>query len=354
MNTQPFDNLGTQPFVSVIVPVYNGGDYLDRCLDALFASSYESYEIIVVDDASTDDSAEICRQKGVAVFHLPRQSGPAAARNYGAQKARGDILFFVDSDVVVERETVARLAADFMGNPRIAAVFGSYDDSPAASGVVSQFRNLLHHFVHQNSDRDAKTFWAGCGAVYKEVFWKMRGFDGSRYSRPSIEDIELGLRMRKAGYGILLDKELTVKHLKSWKWRSWLKTDIFQRAVPWSRLILESGFLPRDLNLQTSHRVSAALSGCLALMPFLIVADILNIFNVGGSGDFLLFFSVLTAALLFLNRTFYTFLYKKRGMKFMLLAVPLHFLYYFYSGMTFAACWALHKLRMGRSALRAY
>lgn len=218
-----------QPFISVIIPVYNVSKYLNQCLDALIASSYKSCEIIVVDDASTDDGAEISRKKGVTVHQLPHQSGPAAARNYGAKKALGNILLFIDSDVLVQRETIARVVANFQENPDIVAVFGSYDDSPYASDFLSQFRNLFHHFIHQNSHREAKTFWTGCGAIYKEIFFQLKGFDEDWFS---IEDIELGHRIWKNGYRTMLDKELQVKHLKEWRWRNWLKTDIYYRAVP--------------------------------------------------------------------------------------------------------------------------
>jgi len=95
-----------QPFISVIIPVYNGSKYLNRCLDALMTSSYRQFEIIVVDDASTDDSVDICRKKGIDVIQMPHQSGPAAARNYGAHKALGEVLLFVDSDVLVQQETI--------------------------------------------------------------------------------------------------------------------------------------------------------------------------------------------------------------------------------------------------------
>ena len=116
--------MSKKPFISVIVPVYNGATHIGQCLDVLVKSSYQSYEIIVVDDASTDDTAEMARKKGVAVLQMEHQSGPAAARNYAAQKARGEILFFIDSDVVAQCDTLARVASDFEKNPDIAAVFG--------------------------------------------------------------------------------------------------------------------------------------------------------------------------------------------------------------------------------------
>jgi glycosyltransferase involved in cell wall biosynthesis len=340
-----------QPFISVIVPVYNGSKYLNRCLDALIASSYKPFEIVVIDDASTDDSAGISGKSGVTVLRLSHRSGPAAARNYGAQKARGDILFFVDSDIMVQRDTIAQVAADLMENPHISAVFGSYDDSPDATDFLSQFRNLFHHFIHQHSHEEAKTFWAGCGAIYREVFYLFEGFDEHRFPKPSIEDIELGFRMWKSGYRILLDKELKVKHLKRWEWHSWLKTDIFWRAVPWSQLILESGFLPRDLNLQISHRISAILVSLLILMILIAFSDVF-FFGITTGGLFFMVSVLLIAILLFLNRELYTFFLEKRGVKFMTYTIPVHFLYYFYSGSSFVICWILHKLDRLRWSLR--
>jgi len=333
--------MNRQPFISVIIPVYNGSKYLNQCLDALMTSSYRQFEIIVVDDASTDDSVDICRKKGIAVLQMPHQSGPAAVRNYGAQKARGEILLFVDSDVLVQQETIARVAADFMNNPNIAAVFGSYDDSPDASDFFSQFRNLLHHFIHQNSHRESKTFWTGCGAIYKEIFFQLKGFDEGWFS---IEDIELGHRIWNNGYRIMLDKELQVKHLKGWRLRNWLKTDIYYRAVPWSRLILSSGYMPRDLNLQTPHIISAVLVGLLTLTTFLIFLNAINPFGMHLNIILLILSLLLILTLIILNRGLYTFFLQKRGIKFTILAIPIHFLYYFYSGVAFTLSWTLHKL----------
>lgn len=327
--------MNKQPLVSVIIPAYNAGQYLDRCISAISASSYSNYEIIVVDDSSTDNSADIARMKNVKLFQLPRQSGPAAARNLGAQKAQGDILFFVDSDVIVQQSTVERVVADLQEHPEIAALFGSYDDTPAEKNFLSQYKNLYHHFVHQQSSNNAVTFWAGCGAIRREVFQKACGFDHTRYTRPSIEDIELGCRMSRMGYKILLDKELQVKHLKQWTLKSLICTDIFYRAIPWSRLTLESREVVNTLNLQTSQRISACLVGLsIMLAPFLLLEP-------------RLFFLILlfVGGVFFLNHNLYGFFLNHRGPKFAALAFPLQLFYYFYSGVTFVLCWSIHLLR---------
>ncbi len=169
-----------QPFISVIIPVYNGGKYIERCLDALIHSIYPSFEILVIDNHSTDDTVKIARQKGVNVLQLTELPGPAAARNFGAQHAHGEIFFFVDSDVIVNRDTIASVAGNFQRNPEIAAVFGSYDDEPLEDNFISQYRNLFHHFHHQHSCTEAFTFWGGCGAIRKKVFEEMGGFNQKR------------------------------------------------------------------------------------------------------------------------------------------------------------------------------
>ncbi|HEU4594716.1 MAG TPA: glycosyltransferase family A protein, partial [Pyrinomonadaceae bacterium] len=251
--------------LSVIVPVRDGGARLEQCLDALLASDFEPFELIVVDDGSTDGgaSAAACCARGVEVVALARNSGPAAARNRGAERGRGSVLLFVDADVVVRPDTLARVAALFTERPEVAAVFGSYDDAPAARNFVSQYKNLQHHFVHQHASERAETFWAGCGAVRRAAFEAVGGFDERRYTKPSVEDIELGRRLRRAGFVIALDKGLQVKHLKRWTLPSLLRADIFDRALPWSRLILRDGGggMINDLNLRVRERACAALVG---------------------------------------------------------------------------------------------
>jgi hypothetical protein len=120
--------------------------------------------------------------------------------------------------------------------------------------------------MHQTGKAEASTFWAGTGAVRRVAFERVGGFDEQRFPRPSIEDIELGYRLRQAGYRIFLDKSLQSMHLKQWTLRSVIRTDIIHRAVPWSRLIIESGKGPDDLNLQTSQRVSVVLTGIGGLL----------------------------------------------------------------------------------------
>ncbi len=336
--------MSNQPFVSVIIPVHNGRRHIERCLDALIASSYSSFEIIMVDDCSTDESVAIARQKEITVLQLSERSGPAVARNYGAQHARGEILLFIDSDVVVRRETISSVVATFQYNADVVAVFGSYDDDPAEGNFISQYRNLFHHFHHQNSDTNAFTFWAGCGAIRKKVFEEMGGFDQKKYTKPSIEDIELGYRIRKKGYRILLDKGLQVKHLKRWEFLSMLRTDIFQRAIPWSRLILETKFMPKDLNLQMAHKTSSISVALMIMMIAILLFGHTKFYDIPVVPTAGLFLSILFVNFLILNQELYGFYALRKGLRFMVQVIPLHLLYYLYSGISFVVCWISYRI----------
>ena len=311
--------------VSVIIPARDSSRELRECLAALGVSTTRPVEVVVVDDASSDDTTAVAEAGGARTIRLLANAGPAGARNRGAAAARGDILAFVDADVAVAPDAMGRLVAALAHDPDVAAVFGSYDARPRAPGLVSQFRNLLHHFVHQHGDPEASTFWAGCGAVRRAAFDTVGGFD-ERPVRHFIEDIDLGYRFRRAGFRIRLDRDALCTHLKRWTLWSMARTDVLYRAVPWTRLIAESGTAPADLNLRGDQRASVALVGAaLAVLPLAMwwrpaVA-------------------VALAALLavaFLNRGFYGFLRRERGVGFALASFPLHLLHFACSGLGFA------------------
>lgn len=326
--------LAATPFISVIIPVYNGGADFQRCLAGLLSTTYPQWEAIIVDDGSTDGSAELAHEWGLRVIHSPRpRSGPAIARNEGAKQAVGEILFFIDADVVARPGTLTQIAHNFTHHPTIAACFGSYDDQPAAPNFLSQYKNLQHHYVHQTGRAEASTFWSGCGAIRTDIFHQMDGFT-TRYGRPCIEDIELGYRLRAAGYTIRLDKDLQVTHLKKWTPRNLLITDIRDRALPWSDLILDANHAINDLNVDTSQRLST-------IAVFLGLGTLL----AGLKFRWSWLITLLTLpALLTLNRPFYAYLTQKRGAWFTLRSLAWHWLYFLYSGLSFGFTLVKKKL----------
>ncbi|MGD1904956.1 MAG: glycosyltransferase family 2 protein [Leptolyngbyaceae cyanobacterium] len=329
--------------VSIVVPVHNGGESFRTCLAGLNQVRSTFDELIVVADGDTDSSWLAAERWGAQVIRLPQSGGPARARNQGARVAQGDILFFLDADVCISPEAVKQVANVFERDRDLAALIGSYDDAPGASNFLSQYRNLLHHYTHQTACADASTFWGACGAIRRDVFMAVGGFD-ERYRHPSIEDIELGYRLKSRGYRIRLDRQIQVKHLKCWQAKSMLKADFFYRALPWTELILQKSGLINDLNLKTSSRISVVLAYAFSL---LFIASILSTLSSQINSP-ILAMACLAAlvTLLLINLPIYRFFWRKRGKRFAVRVVPWHCLYYLYSGLAFAIGWLRHRTRL--------
>ena len=357
--------------ISVIIPVYNGGDDFWRCLRALtacvnldFADKFRensSVEIIVVSDGDSDGSWRLAEAFGVRLIRLPESGGPAKARNMGAKRAIGDILFFVDADVEVHPNTLAKVAESFEADASLAALIGSYDDAPGAPNFLSQYKNLIHHYTHQQAGLEASTFWGACGAIRRHIFEEVGGFDEG-YRRPCIEDIELGYRLKYAGHPIHLRSDIQVKHLKRWTPVSLLRADIFYRALPWMDLLMQvqrtrPAFYQRftqELNLQWSSRVSVILVFGLLLSVIgagvSAIASSVNpmVWGLGG-GHLIGWITALLCglALGLINLPVYRFFYQRHGWLFALKTVPWHWLYFFYSGLVYAYTVARYRLRPG-------
>lgn len=277
------------PSLAAIVPATDGPPTLECCLEALRRGERPPNETIVESE--------------------PAAGGPAAARNRAAAQTGADVLVFVDADVAVHGDALARIANAFGADRDLDAVFGAYDDAPTEPGLVSRFRNLLHHHVHAAAAGPATTFWSGLGAVRRERFLAAGGFDSSRYPVAAIEDVELGMRLHADGRKIVLDPAIRGTHLKRWTLRSMVTTDFRRRGLPWARLQLERRDATQALNLGWRHRLSAlaCVGGAIGLAgrrPAL----------AAGSGT----------ALVALNHRFYTLLARRGGARLLAAGVPLH------------------------------
>lgn len=315
--------------ISVIMPAYRAAALLPRVLAPLIVmrDAGEIDEIIVVDDVSPDDTAAVARQLGADVLVMPKNGGPGAARNLAAKVAKGDILWLVDSDVIAW-EDGGRIIREAFAEPGVAAVFGSYDSTPAGTPWFSRYKNLTHRFYHQRAHREATTFWAGCGAISAEMYAKVGGFDVETYKVPSIEDIELGYRIKHAGGRILVLPDLQGKHLKVWTIKNAIHTDLFRRALPWSRLMISREGVADDLNTSKLERVKAVVAGLFLLsLPALPLVHGLWPATLG-----------LGALALGLNWAFAKFLTQNGGIGFAAASLLYHQVYYVYSAGAFAWC----------------
>ena len=321
VTAEPGSEVRSPPTVSVVIAVRNGALYLEACLTALDQSTLQPAECIVVDDASADACDETARRHGATSVRMESNVGSFVARSVAAQQAHGEILLFLDADVCVRADTVARVVEAFSRDPGLDAVIGSYDASPGAPDLLSQYRNLLHHWVHQNARSEAATFWTGCGAIRRSVFEACGGFMLEyRYAG----DIALGYVLKRAGRKIVLDKDLLVKHMKYWSFPQIVRTDIFCRAATWTELILRFRQMPNDLNVRVGQRISVAA----LFLSVLLLAGIVWHPSFWWAAPL----GALLCGYIILNRAFFVFLIRRRGAWFALLCVPLYLVYHLCCG----------------------
>jgi hypothetical protein len=239
------------PKLAVVVPATDAADLLAYCLASLEEARQAEDQIVVVRAPGAPPLPPGARMVLDVAY-----GGPSAARNAGARAVDADVLVFVDADVSVAPDFLDRIRELFTQRPELDGGFGSYDDNVEGVGLVSAFRNLLHHHVHHEAAGEATTFWTGLGAIRRSAFLAVGGLDERlRF----LEDIEFGARLQAAGARIELDPSLSGTHLKGYSLAAMVRTDLFERGVPWVRLILTGRGSARALNAGPRHRASAGL-----------------------------------------------------------------------------------------------
>jgi len=325
--------------VSVIIPCHNAAMELRRCLAALAAGQCCGAEYIIVDDGSTDDIDAVLSSASIPLttIRTGARRGSAVARNRGALAACGDVLVFLDADTCVHPDTLPKIIAAFCSEPALGALIGAYDDQPSERNFYSQYRNLLHCYVHRTNSREACTFWTGCGAVWRDVFLAHGGFNESP---GNVDDIEFGRELTRNGVRIDLRSDIQVTHQKRWTFYSVLKTDLLLRGIPWTKLIMRERRIPNALNVTYRNRAT------VALVSFTVLGCFVGLWRPEMRELSLACF----CAVLWTNRSFYKFLLDRRGPEFVLLAVPAHLLHFVVCGLSFAIGSALFAFSEAQTA----
>lgn len=312
---------GEFPLVSVIIPALNAGAVLADCLRSVAASDYPRLEVIVVSDASADNTVEVARRHNVRVLSNTRRSGAAHTRNAGASVAGGEIFFFVDADVVLNPDAIS-LGAGCLASGEADAVFGSYIEETRVAQFTARFKNYQHHFTHQAAPDDPVSFWSGCGAVTRGAFTRLAGFD---VSLQYCEDIEFGHALVEAGFRVRLLKHMRAEHLKRYAIPRLLRSDLLGRALPWTRLMRAGRSPMGTLNTGRQGVISVALTGLMWLFC-------LGCFFAAGFAGAVL---AALAGICWTNRRFLAFLRQRRGYRFAAASVSLLVLHYTICGLGF-------------------
>ena len=238
----------------------------------------------------------------------------------GAQVARADILFFLDADITVTPSTISTIAASFSDRPEISAMFCSYQKETIPANFFSQYKNLVHHHTHQTAHEDAATFCGGFGAIRRSVFHQIGGFEPDHRF---LEDVELGYRLHQAGHKIFLNKSIQLTHHKRYSFAGLIKSDLFGRAIPWTRIMLAKRIIRNDLNTRTHNALSVAVAFALLVVPATalhqpagLVAAVMLLLARGAS----------------LDRHFLKFVRREKGVRFTLGTIGMLWFTYVYSG----------------------
>ena len=308
------------PRLSIVMPVYNAESTLAECLTRVFQSTLDGFEVVLVDDGSTDNTRAIAEEFPVRVVPSGGRVGPAAARNVGAREALGDFIFFIDSDVMVRPDTLSRLMARF-DQGDVDGLVGVQALELRYRNLPSRYKNLWMRWTYlrkQSAAEDVPCFYTTAAAIRRDVFLRVGGFDQG-YGGPSVEDQAFAQKLMRLGVRIRVQPELEVEHVKRYSLRTMLKTD-YHRAVSLTRLQLRhrEDLSQNNTPVPTPYIVSVLMTG-IGLAGFVLggILGSLAVFAVGG---------VASVTALALNYEFLDVIRRSEGVGRTLTSLPLMWL----------------------------
>jgi len=245
------------PRITVVVAAYNAAGTIGPCLASLLSLDYPGYEVIVVDDGSTDATREICAGfESVRLIRLDR-GGPSRARNVGSALALGEFIAFTDSDCIVSQDWLRELEKGF-ADDRVAGVGGDQvspaGESEFGKSVQEFFRAIGFVTDYINLDKTLRETRhnPSCNSAYRRsVLEQVGGFAEDQFP---CEDLELDLKIRKLGYRLMYNPAAVVGHFRpgtyagfarmmrrygSGEWLLWRKHGFFRKLdyEPWTLIL---------------------------------------------------------------------------------------------------------------------
>jgi glycosyltransferase involved in cell wall biosynthesis len=220
------------PYISIIIPLHNAQKTLHKCLNAVFHSRFQDFEVLVVDDDSEDNSIKIAESFPCKILKLEYNQGPSFARNWGAKNAKGEVLLFIDSDIVIQKDTLDLFVNSLRTYP---AVFGIYTQRPGSDKLLSLYQNFYAHKSIKQTKALTSMLYSYCAAIKRDVFNEIGGFDQT-WTRATFEDVEFGMRLTENGHQIYLNKDIEVVHHASFNAKRFIK-NYFYKSLDLSRFM---------------------------------------------------------------------------------------------------------------------
>ncbi len=313
--------------ISVIIPTRDRIDSLRLCLASIKQSNFSGFEVIVVDDGSKQNCSNVAKEFGYSAIRLNEPCGAWYARNKGAELAEGDILVFIDDDMVVQPNTLQRIQYLFSQN-HYAAISGVCGLKSDSRYLVTRYKNLWMFYSYIRSPRDFEWFICGMGAVKRDVFFELQGFDDRFFTRKGGGDLEFGRRLKEAGKQILLDTELQVEHLQRYTFYGLLRND-FKRSRGWFQLAVQKKMISSVIHKLRIANIYPAFIISIPVSFILLFSLIFSLFY-----EISLIIALFSAwTYLIINCSQFRFFQKEEGTVFLLKTIPLSWVDHLISGL---------------------
>lgn len=310
------NNIESSPLVSVVIPVKNGAQYLDACLRSITRSRYPHVELIVVNDHSEDASVQIAEQYKCIILHAAGETGANHARNLGAQAAHGDILIFVDADIILERDAIMAIV-ELLQEDGHDAVVGLYTTKHRHESFVSQYKNLWVRYSYLKSPPAIDWMFGAISGIKRKAFEALGGFDANLMSIHGNDDIEFGKRLALNKLNIVLSMDVEVEHLKNYSLSSFIKNE-FYRSIGFAELATRLGETVGSFSRGFANVYPTFILSVL-LAPILLVVALGTAANYVSSTPLL----IVAGIYVLLNIRFLNYLEQVRGLFAMIAMVPI-------------------------------
>ncbi len=307
-----------EKFISVIIPNYQGGATIARCLEAVFASRYQNFEVIVVDDCSRDDSVEVIKKFPCKLIRLASHAGAARARNIGATHSSGDMIFFTDADCLLQENTLALVNQAMSSADPNTVIGGSYTSFPFDNNFFSLFQSVFVNYSETREVDHPDYIATHAMVINAESFHKSGGF--SEKFLPIIEDVDFSHRLREQGYRLVINPAIQVQHIFNFSLYRSLSNAI-RKSMYWTMYSINYGDVFVDSGT-ASIGLKTNVTAWFAIGLFLLA------YYLTGNSVLILLVLLLLAINLFVNRGLLTAFYRTRGFKFALVATAYYLLIY--------------------------
>ena len=293
-------------FISVVIPNYNGSKTIGKCLKAVLSSKYDSFEVIVVDDASSDSSVDIISKFPCRLIRLDKHAGASRTRNIGAEESSGEIIFFIDADCIVSEDTLS-LVHEAITAQKGTVIGGSYTPLPYDSNFFSVFQSVfINYFELKRKEPDYIATHSM--AIEKSIFEKNGGFPEKFL--PIIEDVEFSHRLRRSGYKLLMAPDILVRHMFNFTLGKSLR-NAFRKSLYWVMYSLGN----RDV-FKDSGTASQELK--INVMSYSLIILFLLLYSSFTSRIFLILPLMTACFNLYINKNLFRAFYRAKGALFAL------------------------------------